>query len=285
MAGPDRRLAWITGAGGLIGNYIAQTPPAVEPGWEVIGWTRPALDLTDFAAVERAFRNRPPQLIIHCAALSRSPACQADPALARRQNVEVTRQLAALASDIPFIFFSTDLVFDGRQGNYSETAAVNPLSVYAETKVEAEQIALANPAHSVVRTSLNGGTSPTGDRGFNEDLRCAWQAGKTVTLFTDEFRSPIPAVMTARAVWELAVEHRSGLYHIAGSERLSRWQIGELIAKRWPHARIRPGSLRGYQGAPRPPDTSLDCSKVQKLLSFPLPGLSGWLKQNESEPF
>jgi dTDP-4-dehydrorhamnose reductase len=287
LIGDDMALAWITGAGGLIGHQLVRVASTAAPAWQVWGLTRAQLDLADFSAVREAFRLHPPQLIIHCAALSRSPACQQNPALARRLNVELTRFLAELAADIPFIFFSTDLVFDGRQGNCDESAAVNPLSIYAETKVAAERIVLANPRHTVLRTSLNGGTSPTGDRGFNEEMRLAWQAGRTLTLFTDEFRCPIPATITARATWALTLQDKSGLYHLAGSERLSRWEIGQLVAARWPQLdpRLRPGSLRDYQGAPRSPDTSLNCAKIQALLSFPLPGLSAWLKANPHEVF
>ena len=278
---------WVTGAGGLIGSQLVRLAPQFAADWPVRGLVRSELDLTDFAAVRLAFQQEHPQLVIHCAALSKSPACQADPALARLLNVEVTCCLAELAADIPFIFFSTDLVFDGRQGNYDEDAAVNPLSVYAETKVAAEQIVRTNPRHTIIRTSLNGGTSPTGDRGFNEETRRAWQAGRTLNLFTDEFRSPIAAVVTARAIWELAALNRPGIYHLAGRERLSRWQIGQLLAARWPqlNPRLQPGSLKDYQGAPRPPDTSLNSAKLQRLLSFPLPGLTEWLQANPHESF
>jgi dTDP-4-dehydrorhamnose reductase len=195
--------------------------------------------------------------------------------------------LAALAHDIPFIFFSTDLVFDGKQGHYDEAAVPSPLNVYGETKVEAEQIVLSNPNHTVIRTSLNGGTSPTGDRGFNEEMRRAWQAGRTLKLFTDEFRSPTSAAVTARAVWELAAANQPGLYHVSGSERLSRWRIGELMAARWPglNPKIQPGSLREYEGPPRAPDTSLNCSKAQRLLSFRLPGFTDWLEAHPEERF
>jgi dTDP-4-dehydrorhamnose reductase len=253
----------------------------------VIALTREKLDLADLPAVKQAFREQSPQMVIHCAALSKSPACQANPALARRLNVEVTALLAELASEIPLIFFSTDLVFDGQRGNYDESATVNPLSVYAETKAEAEKIVLANPGHTVVRTSLNGGTSPTGDRGFNEEMRHAWQAGRTLNLFVDEFRTPIAASVTARAVWELAALGKPGLYHVAGAERLSRWKIGELLAARWPqlNPQIKAGSLKEYQGAPRSPDTSLNCAKAQKLLNSPLPGLTQWLAENSNTEF
>jgi dTDP-4-dehydrorhamnose reductase len=276
------RPIWITGTGGLIGHHLVQTAPPGLGQRQVIPLTRQRLDLLDTRRVDEEFQRTQPSLVIHCAALSRSPDCQADPALARRINVHATAQLHELARDIPFVFFSTDLVFDGETGNYQETDPVNPLSVYAETKVEAERVVLANPRHTVIRTSLNCGVSPTGDRGFDEQLRTAWKQGQNLRMFTDEFRCPIPAEVTAQAVWELALSGQSGLFHLAGAERLSRWQIGQLYAARSPELcpKLEPASRREYTGAPRPPDTSLDCGKVQAKLSFALPRLGEWLQQH-----
>jgi len=280
------RPVWITGAGGLIGSYLVKTAATFAPGRQVAPLTRAQLELTDFDAVARAFDAQRPEAIIHCAALSRVGACESDPALASKLNVEVTRQLSRLAADIPLIFFSTDVVFDGRKGGYVETDPVNPLSVYAETKARAEQVVLQNPGHTVVRTSLNTGASPTGDRSFTEQTRQAWERGETLKLFTDEFRCPIPAVVTARSVWELIQRNRPGLYHLAGSERLSRWEVGQLLAGRWPGlaARMERSFLKDYRGPARSPDASLNSARIQALLSFQLPGLSGWMGDNPDEP-
>ena len=271
--------AWITGAGGLIGSHLVKAASLYAPECQARPVTRQDLDLSDFAAVRELFRKEQPKLIIHCAALTSSPGCQANPALARKLNVEVTTLLADLAVEIPLIFFSSDLVFDGQTGNYDEAAPVNPLSVYAETKAAAEPLVLRNPRHMVIRTSLTCGTSPTGSRSLDEQTRYAWLSGQTLRLFTDEFRCPIPAEATARAVWELIGKNQSGLFHVAGAERLSRWHIGELLATRWPKltARMQPTSLKDYQGAPRSPDTSLNSAKAQNLLAFPLPRFSDWV--------
>jgi len=285
---PDSKsLAWITGANGLIGNYLVQTAPKFAPNWPVRALSRADFDLLDFAAIRRAFQYDHPQLVIHCAAITDIAQAQADPALTRGLNVEVTRLLAELSVEIQFVFFSSDLVFDGRKGNYTETDAVNPIHFYGETKVAAEQIVLNNPRHLVVRTSINGGVSRGGKRGFNEQLRLAWKTGRKMKLFTDEFRCPIFAGETARAVWELVGQKRAGLFHVAGAEKLSRWQIGQLLAKRWPElkANIEPGSAKDFPGPPRAPDTSFDISQVQKMLSAPLPGFSEWLAANPKEPF
>lgn len=276
----EKQLAWITGASGLIGNYLVQTAPKHAVGRKVRPVTRADFDLLDFNAVERAFHRENPGLVIHCAAITMVADAQKNPEHARRVNVELTRHLAGLAAEIPFVLFSTDVVFDGRKGDYVETDTPNPLHVYGETKVAAEEIVLKNPRHLVVRTSINSGFSTSGNRAFNEQLRRSFQqAEQGMTLFTDEFRCPIPAAETARAVWELAAGNCKGLYHVAGAEKLSRFQIGELLIKRWPDVktRIKSGLAKDFQGPARALDTSLDISKVQPILSTPLPGFSHWL--------
>ncbi len=201
-------------------------------------------------------------------------------------NVEVTRQLADLSSRIRLVFLSTDLVFDGRKGNYVESDAVNPLNLYAETKVEAEKIVFGNPNHCIVRTTLNAGKSPTGDRSFAEHMRTAWQRGETLKLFTDEFRSPIGADVTALAVWELAQCGLSGIFHVAGAERLNRLQIGQLFAARWSNLRcgMNFASLRDFPGPLRAADCSLNCQKAQSALTFSLPRFSDWLRESRELP-
>lgn len=272
------RVAWITGAGGLIGSCIVRAAPR---DWIARGLDRAALELTDSHAVRTRFKTDSPQLVIHCAALSKTLECERNPERARANNIDVTRVLTELAADIPLLFFSTDLVFDGEKGNYNERDAPNPLTVYAETKLLAEQIVLANPRHSVIRTSLNAGRSLRGNT-FNEQWRAVLLRGETLNLFADEYRSPIAAEMTARAVWELVNANQPGLYHLAGSERLSRYDIGRALFASEPllQKRISSGSLRDYADMRRSPDTSMDCAKIQRLLSFPLPKFSDWLRQN-----
>lgn len=272
-------VAWITGAGGLIGSYLVRTAPRWAPDWDARGLTRQDLDLTDEQAVRRLWRERPPALVIHCAALSRTAACENDPTSAKCLNVGTTALLTELAADLPFVFFSSDQVFDGRKGWYVETDETNPINVYGETKALAEQLAIKNPRHTVIRVALTAGRSPTGDRSFVEDMCLAAQRTGGITLFTDEYRTPAPAGVVARAMWELLGRQRPGLYHLGGSDRLSRWDIGELLASRYPELGDcrKPGSVAEYQGPKRPPDLSMRCDKLQRLLSFPLAGLRGWL--------
>jgi dTDP-4-dehydrorhamnose reductase len=312
----NKPVVWVTGAGGLIGNALLHAPNAPRD-HQLVGLTRSELDLLDFAALERRFRADSPALVIHCAALSTAAACAKHPELARQVNVEITRMLTELCAPGRLIMLSTDLVFDGRQGNYTEADAVNPLNLYAETKAEAERVVLSCPRNIVIRTSLNAGTSPTGDRSFAEQTNAAWRRGETLKLFIDEYRNPIGADVTARALWELALAGQgsdpalnkvgrdtpcapssgmspsgahgvtrptlnelSGIFHVAGSERLNRLQIGQQLAAQWPelNCRMEPASLRDFPGPPRAADCSLNCAKAQSFLSFALPRFSDWLK-------
>ena len=271
--------AIVTGAAGLIGQYLVKTAPRWAPDWDVKGLARADLDLTDCVRVERAWQSIKPNAVIHCAALSRTKDCEQDPNQAHRINVEVTAHLAQLSQDIPFIFLSSAEVFDGKTGWYSETDEPNPINVYGKTKLEAERVVLQNPRHTIVRIVLTAGTSQNGDRSFVEDMCQVAKAGKDVTLYADEFRCPLPAGVIARAVWELVDRKQPGLYHLGGSERLSRWDIGEALLPWYPElkGRLIQGSARNHAGSPRPSDLSLRCDKIQRLLSFRIPGFREWL--------
>ena len=272
-------LILITGAAGLIGHYLVKTAPRWAPQWDVRGITRQDVDLTDAAGVTGVVRSLKPVAIIHCAALSRTKDCEQDPESAHRINVAATTQLAQLSQDIPFLFLSSGEVFDGRTGWYSEKEESNPINVYGRTKLEAERVVLQNSGHTVVRIVLTAGMSETGDRSFIEEMSRIAKTGGGVTLYGDEFRCPLPAGVIARAIWELVDCKLPGLYHLGGSERLSRWEIGEALLPRYPEltGRLMKGSARNHVGSPRPADLSLRCDKIQSLLSFRIPGFRAWL--------
>jgi len=269
----------ITGAAGLIGRYLVRSAARWVPDYEVHGLSRPDLDLTDHAAVAQTWQRLDPHVVIHCAAMSRTGDCERDLQLARRINVEATAYLAHLAQEIPFVFVSSGEVFDGKAGWYTESDQPNPVNVYGKTKLEAERRVLQNPRHTVVRIVLTAGTSQHADRSFVEDMCRTAKSGKQMTLYHDEFRCPLPAGTIARAMWELVKRDVSGLYHLGGRERLSRWEIGQVLLPWYPEldGALLQGSARAHVGAARPADLSLNCEKIQTLLPFLLPGFRSWL--------
>src|SRR6185437_1945700 len=172
----------VTGAAGLIGRYCVKSASRWAPDQEVQGVSRADFDLTDRTAVEQTWRHLKPSAVIHCAAVSRTKDCEENPQLARRINVDATAYLARLSKDIPFIFLSSGEVFDGQAGWYHET----------------DELVLQNPRHTVVRIVLTAGTSQNSDRSFVEDMCRTAKSGKSVTLYADEYRCPLPAGAIAR---------------------------------------------------------------------------------------
>lgn len=283
---PSKRL-WVTGAEGFLGRYFVQAFTSRPFQWNVISLTRNVVDLTDHNAVRSLYRENPPFAIVHCAALADAAQCESRPEQSFAINVESTRVLADLADEESFVYLSTDLVFDGSKGHYHETDAPNPLHVYGQHKLAAEAHVLENPRHTVIRTSLNAGTSRSGHRSFNESMKHAWTEHRAVTLFRDEFRNPIAASLTARASRHLLEHQCSGLYHVAGRERLSRLEMGFICRDHYQlaDAEIVENSLQTYSGPRRAPDTSLNCDKAQAVLPFPLLGLKAWLSAHPNDPF
>src|SRR5687767_15674306 len=133
------------GSRGLIGNALVHCAARHLSCFQARGLSREIVDLLDRAAVADLFRRERPSMIVHCAAINQHASCEADPDFAHRSNVGVTQQLAELAAEIPFVFFSSDLIFDGTKGSYLEEDAPKPLSVYGETKARAEEIVRRHP--------------------------------------------------------------------------------------------------------------------------------------------
>lgn len=278
------RRAIITGSSGLIGHYLVKAASRWAPHWNIYALNRNDVDLTDRVKVERTWQSIMPELVIHCAALSRTKDCEQDPEQAARINAEVTAHLAQLSQDAAFIFLSSAEVFDGTRSWYDELAQANPINVYGKTKLEAESLVLQNPRHTVLRIVLTAGTSRNGTSGFVDEMCRAARDGNDVRLYTDEFRCPLPAGVIARVIWELADEGRPGLYHLGGRERLSRWDIGQALLPWYPElcGRLVGDTSLHHQGARRPADLSLQCDKIQRLLSFRIPGFQQWLTERPS---
>jgi dTDP-4-dehydrorhamnose reductase len=234
----------ITGSAGFLGSNLSRYFHST--GWEVTGsWH---LREPDMAALSRSVNvdlatsslqallaDVRPDLVLHCAALSGRAQCEADPARARRVNVEATRGLAEAArrQDARFVFISTDLVFDGDHAPYGEEDAVAPLSLYAETKAEAERVVrAADPDAWIIRTALMYGLGADGRPGsFLSWTLEALRRQTALHLYTNQYRMPLYAPDVARLVELLYTQDaEGGLYHAAGPDRLSRHELGLRVA-------------------------------------------------------
>ena len=268
----------ITGASGQLGSYLLRTLRQRDA--SVVAWTgsrRGALfgyplqpiDLRDADALAAAARTARPDIIIHTAALSAVGDCHRDPVAAHAINVEGTRRLAEHAASIGarLVHVSTDLVFDGERAPYRESDAPAPLSVYGRSKADAEAALHGLPLTAVVRVSLLYGPSVTDRPTLLDRQRQALAAGEPLTLFDDEWRTPLDLPTAAHALLAIADSDCTGTLHLGGPERLSRLAMGERLAcVLGCAARIVAVSRNcGSQSEPRPRDVALDSTRWRAL--------------------
>jgi dTDP-4-dehydrorhamnose reductase len=281
----------VTGASGFLGGHVCA---AATEEWQVYGtvWRHPVVlpgsrvlrvDVTDFAALKQVFQTLRPDAVIHLAAQSQPNACQRDPQGTHAINVTAAGDVAGLCSDraIPCVLTSTDLVFDGQHAPYRETDAVAPVNVYGEQKVAAEQAMLQRyPATVVCRMPLMFGTAQPPAQSFIQSFIATLQAGEELSLFMDEFRTPVSGPTAAQGLLlalDLARDQRlQGTLHLGGKTRISRYEFGRLMAEvlQLPSDRLRACRQSDVpMAAPRPPDVSLD-SRVAFGLGYAPPGLA-----------
>lgn len=277
----------LTGASGRLGAYLLKQL-AADGTWEVVGWSSSrreprnshdlvAVDLKDTNVVRAAFKEASPDVVIHAAAISSMAQCAADPPTAVSVNVDSTRVLAELARNgrARFVYLSTDLVFDGQRGNYVEEDDPRPLSVYGRTKLDGERWVLHAGNGAVVRLAHLYGASLVLTPTSFDTVRTALERRTPIRLFTDEWRTPLDFVTAAKAIIAIAATEISGIIHLGGPERLSRWDMGVLMAEclGLDPSPLVPDLLANQSDAnTRPRDVSLNSARCRVLLpafSFP----------------
>lgn len=273
----------ITGVSGFLGWHLYQK---TRSSWSTFGTyfnhnvnsndkNFIKINLTDLAAVKELFQQIKPDGVIHTAAQSKPNLCQEFPQASEAINVTASLEIARLCSQyqIPLVFTSTDLVFDGKNAPYCETDAVCPVSIYGEQKIAAEKGILSlYPQAAICRMPLMfGSPSPTANS-FLQPFLKTLREGKELSLFTDEYRTPIGA-NTAVSGLLLALEKVQGIIHLGGKERVSRYQFGLLMSEVFniPKEQIKPCLQSDVpMSAPRPQDVSLDSSLAFSLGYQPL---------------
>jgi dTDP-4-dehydrorhamnose reductase len=175
-----------------------------------------------------------PQVIIHAAAMANIDACEEHPREAHYLNFEITRQLVERANKTRarFIFISSDVVFDGEKGDYTENDNPRPLNVYARTKTESEKYILNKlPDSVIIRPALFYGLALNGRPSFTEIMLKKLKANQEVKVFTDQFRTPILVNDLTNAIWELATNDFRGIIHLAGIQKLNRFELGQILCE------------------------------------------------------
>lgn len=237
-------------------------------------------DLGDPAFVQRVVAHVDPQVTIHCAALANVDTCEQDPALAYASNVGLTEHVVrALPTGCLMIYLSTDGVFKGENPFATEDDLPCPRTVYGQSKVQGERVvAQATDHHLIVRTNFYGWSSGR-KKTAGEWLYHSLVTQRPITLFTDFFFTPIYVVDLVERVMGLLDGSYRGTIHLAGRDRLSKYDFGSLLAKagQLSMANVRAGSMDSTPLlAPRPKDMSLSSQRFVQLTGLEVPdGLSG----------
>jgi dTDP-4-dehydrorhamnose reductase len=271
-----KRKLLVTGASGLLGSKIveiAKNDYTVIP----LHKTKPLhsnslkLDITSTAEVLNLFHKLKPYAVIHAASETNVDKCETQKEHAWKINVEGTRNVAAACkAGAKLIYISTDYVFDGKKGNYTEDDTPNPINYYAVTKLEGEKQVVQNCKNfAILRTSVLYGWHPF-KQNFATWVITQLEQNKEITVVEDHYNTPTLADNLAEMAIEAIQKDLQGVYHACGSERISRYEFARQIAKAFglnqnPIKPIKMEQLTAWI-AKRPKDSSLNIDKIRNQL-------------------
>lgn len=233
----------VTGANGLVGSRVCAQ--LSQQGHEVLGvgrgprrvegiWAWASVDLRQALEVEQSVETFVPEALVHTASMTEVDACEKAPLDAFAANVEAARNVAVAARKVSahVVHVSTDYVFDGEKGPYSEDDLPNPRGAYALTKHMGEQaVRVLAPSWAIARTAVVYGWPAAGKANFGSWLLTALQKGQEVRLFEDQFVSPSLADSVASMLAELAVKKLSGVWNTCGSDIVNRVEFAQQLCR------------------------------------------------------
>jgi dTDP-4-dehydrorhamnose reductase len=271
-----KRKLLVTGASGLLGSKIveiAKNDYTVIP----LHKTKPLhsnsleLDITSTAEVLNLFHKLKPYAVIHAASETNVDKCETQEEHAWKINVEGTRNVAAACkAGTKLIYISTDYVFDGKKGNYTEDDTPNPINYYAVTKLEGEKQVVQNCKNfAILRTSVLYGWHPF-KQNFATWVITQLEQNKEITVVEDHYNTPTLADNLAEMAIEAIQKDLQGVYHACGSERIGRYEFARQIARAFDLNQnlIRPIKMEQLTAwiAKRPKDSSLNTDKIRSQL-------------------
>ena len=216
-----------------------------------------------------------PDVVIHSAAMTNVDECEVDPKKCGDVNVGATRNVVKACESIGcrLIHLSTDFIFDGKDGPYNEEGIPNPISIYGQSKLDAElEVQKATCPWAIVRTVLVYGIAP----GLSRTNIILWvksslEQGKTIQVVDDQFRTPTLAEDLAQGCLLIAEKKATGVFNISGKDFLTPFAMANLTADyfKLDKALITKASAATFtQAAKRPPRTGFDISKAVQQLGY-----------------
>ncbi len=213
-----------------------------------------------------------PNVILHAAAISGHETCVNDPTQAFEVNVEATRILSSAAAEIGarFIYVSTDALFSGETGNYSEIDPTEPFSLYGETKLLGENEVFISGAYAFsVRTNFFGWSTPA-NRSVLEFFVNSLREHQSVQGYPDFIVTSIYVSSLLRTIWDLNEIGYEGIVNVASADALSKYDFGLAVAEEFGldgDLIASAPSSSGFLQTRRSRDISLNTGLLQSLLN------------------
>ena len=223
-------------------------------------------DITNRKFIKQTIDDYNPDAILHFAAMTGVDECEQNPSEAEGVNTASVEQILNEFSGY-FIFISTDYVFDGKDGPYSEKEKTNPINVYGKTKLDAESIIHShNQKWLILRTNVLFDYSELTTASFVNWVVSSLRNRKTISVVLDQYNNPIWTDHLAQIIDSLIEIDATGLYHLGGIEYISRYDFALMIAKKFKldHNLISPITTKALnQIALRPLKGGLKTEKIR----------------------
>ncbi len=278
----------VTGANGLLGQYLVKL--LLDKGYHVVATGRGEnrhpvdntesfvyydMDILDEPRVHEVMTKEEPEVVVHAAAMTQVDDCEKDPERCESINVRGTAQVLVNAEMVArqFIYISTDFIFDGEKGMYTEEDDCQPVNFYGFTKMQAEGITeTSSIPYAIVRTCLVYGVPLQGKRSnIFTWVKNSLESGQPIKVVDDQWRTPTSVEDLAEGIELIIQQGATGVYHISGEEGMSPYGFAcrvadhfglnkQLIEKVTAQTFSQPGR--------RPPRTGFIIDKAKKDLGF-----------------
>lgn len=280
MSAPKTVL--VTGGTGLLGKGMEETMPA---GWRAVSLHQRdyrvtgskarhiVLDIRDKRAVDRLFERSRFDAVVHAAGIASVDYVENHYAESLESNIVGTLNVtsAARRAGVHLVYVSTNAVFDGKKAPYRETDPVNPINKYGRLKVECERLVQETLERwTIVRPILMYGwnhavTRPNPATWIHEKLL----RGESVSMVTDVHENPLFNLSCGRALWAAIAKKPSGVFHLAGRDKVNRYEFALAVADAFGLDRslVKPVTSKAFPGiAARPKDTTFVTTRMEKTL-------------------
>lgn len=288
-----KKTILVTGSSGFIGQAFIRN---VAGKYRIIGIDKVAScnsdceveiisDICDIHSMQQVFLSYPIDIVVHTAAEKSLVICEKYQRESHNINVCATQNLHELAMKYgaKFIFISSDQVFDGNTGYYTEDSERSSINYYGKMKIQAEDLLKKDPTAAICRTALVFGDIPPKQQLYFEQVRSAEELAvqgyivqqtrfclendMKIHLPQDEYISPTHTSLLSDQIEAVIKRNVSGILHCCGADRISRYEMGLQIAK---YYGLNPFGIMGHSGDNplRPKDVSLNCQITEKKLGF-----------------